>query len=73
LLTAVAVTVAACGGTGSSPNQPATDATSPTGEAAAAASTSILTVPLTDVRTGERFTLGGFPGKVTFFIAMAVW
>lgn len=32
-----------------------------------------LAITLTDVRTGEGFTLGGFPGKVTFFIAMAVW
>jgi hypothetical protein len=32
-----------------------------------------LTTSLTDVRTGERFTLGGFGGKVTIVLAMAVW
>lgn len=32
-----------------------------------------LTIALTDVRTGERFTLGGFQGKVVLGIAMAVW
>lgn len=32
-----------------------------------------LAIPLADVRTGERFTLGGFPGKVTIVQAMAVW
>lgn len=32
-----------------------------------------LTASLTDVRTGERFTLGGFSGKVTLVLAMAVW
>jgi hypothetical protein len=41
--------------------------------ATAAARPAFLTAPLTDVRTGERFALGGYPGKVTLVIAMAVW
>ncbi|MGH2377056.1 MAG: hypothetical protein ACRDGT_01115 [Candidatus Limnocylindria bacterium] len=43
------------------------------GPAEPPADPSFLAIPLTDVRTGEQFTLGGFPGKVTFFLAMAVW
>lgn len=44
-----------------------------TGAGKAAAQPAYLMTRLTDVRTGETFTLGGFDGKVTFFIAMAVW
>jgi len=40
---------------------------------AAAARPAFLSVRLTDVRAGEQFTLGGFPGKVVLGIAMAVW
>jgi hypothetical protein len=32
-----------------------------------------LAMPLTDVRTGERFTLGGSSGKVVIVEGMAVW
>lgn len=45
----------------------------PDGPVASPADSAFLSIPLTDVRTGERFMLGGFDGKVTFFLAMAVW
>ncbi|MGH2450777.1 MAG: hypothetical protein ACRDGE_05825 [Candidatus Limnocylindria bacterium] len=32
-----------------------------------------MNVPLTDVRSGETFTLGDFAGKVVIVQAMAVW
>jgi len=41
--------------------------------AAPTARPAYLTIALTDVRTGERFTLGGFPGKVAIVQGMAVW
>jgi hypothetical protein len=48
--------------------------TTPTGVAAATpASSPILRFALTDVRTGERFTLGGFSGKTVIVQGMAVW
>lgn len=63
----VGAIVASCGGA-------ATPAPTATGRAAAPTSQpSFLSVRLTDVRTGEQFTLGGFPGKVVLGIAMAVW
>ncbi len=46
----------------------------PTGVVAAtAASSPILRFALTDVRTGESFTLGGFTGKTVIVQGMAVW
>lgn len=33
----------------------------------------ILLMTLTDVRSGERFTLGGFGGKTVIVQGMAVW
>lgn len=48
--------------------------TAPAATAApATARPAFLTTTLTDVRSGERFTLGGFGGKVTLVLAMAVW
>ena len=44
--------------------------TAPTTTAKRAA---FVTTQLTDARTGERFTLADFPGKVVLGIAMAVW
>jgi hypothetical protein len=38
-----------------------------------AAQARYLTIDLTDVRTGERFTLGGFGGKTVIVEGMAVW
>lgn len=32
-----------------------------------------MVIPLTDVRTGERFTLSDFAGKVAIVEGMAVW
>ena len=64
--------VAACGGSGAAPAAPATSPGLPA-PATAAARPAFLTATLTDVRTGERFTIGGFPGKVTLVLAMAVW
>ncbi len=75
LLLIAAVVATSCAGVPGS----ARSSTRPTaGGAAASAATGasaadVLDLPLTDVRSGERFTLGGFGGKVTFFIAMAVW
>jgi len=40
---------------------------------ATAGAAAFLGTPLTDVRTGEAFTLGGFAGKVVIVQAMAVW
>jgi len=39
----------------------------------AATPASFLAMQLTDVRTGERFTLGGSSGKVVIVEGMAVW
>jgi len=72
-LMALALIVAACGSAGSTPGRSTAGPTEPGSGTAAASGPALLTIPLTDVRTGERFTLGDFPGKVTFFIAMAVW
>jgi hypothetical protein len=44
-----------------------------TASAAGTPRPAFLTTTLADVRTGERFTLGGFSGKVTIVLAMAVW
>jgi hypothetical protein len=41
--------------------------------AATPASSPILRFVLTDVRSGERFTLGGFTGKTVIVQGMAVW
>lgn len=41
--------------------------------AATPASAAYLGMPLVDVRSGERFTIGGFRGKVTLVMGMAVW
>jgi hypothetical protein len=46
----------------------------PTSRATAAATTSpVLRIALTDVRSAERFTLGGFAGKTVIVEGMAVW
>ena len=46
----------------------------PTSVAAATpASSPILRFALTDVRTGEQFTLGSFTGKTVIVQGMAVW
>lgn len=61
----VGAIVASCGGAAAPvPASPAAKAT---------ARPVFLGMRLTDVRTGEQFTLGGFPGKVVIGIAMAVW
>jgi hypothetical protein len=41
--------------------------------AAATATSPILRTELTDVRSGSRFTLGGFAGKTVLVLGMAVW
>jgi hypothetical protein len=48
-------------------------ATPTTTAAPTAASAPILGFSLTDVRTGERFTLAGFTGKTVIVQGMAVW
>lgn len=47
--------------------------TATTAPATQAARPAFLGIRLTDVRSGEQFTLGGFQGKVVLGIAMAVW
>lgn len=89
VLVAVGSLLVACGGASPAATSPAANspgavpataalATASPGTATGAARTgaprpAFLTIPLTDVRTGERFTLGGFEGKVVIGIAMAVW
>jgi hypothetical protein len=69
--TAAATTAPATAAIAATPAPAATGTTDP--KAQAVARPAFLTIPLTDVRTGERFTLGGFEGKVVMGIAMAVW
>ena len=54
---------------------PASGAATPTLAASTPAATPqpFLGITLTDVRTGERFTLGGSVGKVVIVEGMAVW
>ena len=40
---------------------------------ATTASAPVLRIALTDVRSGERFTLGGLTGKTVIVEGMAVW
>lgn len=60
---ALGLVVLSCGASGLSADSSSGSASDP----------AFLSIPLSDVRTGEQFTLGGFSGKVTFFLAMAVW
>ena len=82
----VAVVASSCGGaatsaraTGSGPTAAPTAAATPGGALASTAPTTtakraaFVTTQLTDIRTGEQFTLADFPGKVVLGIAMAVW
>jgi hypothetical protein len=52
---------------------PAASSTAPVGASPGAPLAKHLTFELTDVRSGEKFTLGGFSGKVVLVQAMAVW
>ncbi|HET8568933.1 MAG TPA: hypothetical protein VFM93_08110 [Candidatus Limnocylindria bacterium] len=52
---------------------PADSPPAASGTARVASRPAYLSVPLTDVRTGETFTLGQFTGKVAIVQAMAVW
>lgn len=52
---------------------PTADPTTAAATAPAPGGPAFLTAPLTDVRSGETFSIGGFPGKVVLVIAMAVW
>jgi hypothetical protein len=83
-LSLVLAFVVACGGSsalpGATPSGSTTAAPSaaasatPTGAATStAAASAVLRIALTDVRTGERFTLGGFVGKTVIVEGMAVW
>ena len=87
LVIAVALVAVGCGGstappaTGASPSRSAVSVTlvptaaPPTSVATAttAVTSPVLRIELTDVRTGERFTLGGFTGKTVIVQGMAVW
>lgn len=74
------VLVVACGGPSTPPAASATAsptvfaATSATPSAGSpATSAPFLRTALTDVRSGERFMLGGFVGKTVIVQGMAVW
>jgi hypothetical protein len=79
------VACAACGGPSTAPAGPtasrpvivspsaAPSVTPTTDVAATQAPSPILRTMLTDVRSGERFTLGGFAGKTVIVQGMAVW
>jgi hypothetical protein len=82
-LLAFALVVASCGGAAAPTARPASAETSAAPTAAEtiappASPTStdraaFLSIRLSDVRTGQAFTLGDFPGKVTLAQSMAVW
>lgn len=79
LLTAAcsaATPVVSAPGTGTSATPGSTPAVSP-GSVTASPSTGqlapFLTMTLTDARSGEKFTLGDYKGKVTIVEGMAVW
>jgi hypothetical protein len=67
-----APTTAATPSSGATTSATATNAPPATGTPAAATQ-AFLGITLTDVRTGERFTLGGSTGKVVIVEGMAVW
>ena len=67
-LAVIALLVAACGS-----STPAAPAPAGATSAAAAQTAAFMTIPLTDARTGERFTVADFKGKVTIVEGMAVW
>ncbi len=63
-----ALLIAAC-----SSATPAAPAPSVAVTGAAVQVAAFMTIPLTDARTGERFTVSDFKGKVTIVEGMAVW
>ena len=68
-LVAAALLVSAC-----TASTPATTTPGQPGDGATIARTSsLMAMALTDVRSGERFTLSDFKGKVTIVEGMAVW
>lgn len=75
----VAVVANSCGATSArtTASAPAAATTSALTSTAPTSTTAkrpaFVTMQLTDARTGERFTLADFPGKVVLGIAMAVW
>lgn len=72
LLAVVALVLAACGSPAAGPG-PMTPTVAP-GTATPRATPAYLTTPLTDVRTGERFTLAQVgAGKQVLVMGMAVW
>ncbi|GAC1648479.1 MAG: hypothetical protein NVS9B11_21410 [Candidatus Dormibacteraceae bacterium] len=58
---------------GASPSVASSAALSAASSAAVAPFAAFLSTTLTDVRSGERFTLADFKGKVTIVEGMAVW
>jgi len=62
----------ACSAPSASTSTPPSTA-APDSGAATPKSQLFLAMQLTDVRTGERFTLGGSSGKVVIVEGMAVW
>ncbi|HEY3217469.1 MAG TPA: hypothetical protein VGK15_00110 [Candidatus Limnocylindria bacterium] len=72
----------ACASAPAAKSPPGATAVAPTAGAAtptlarsapSTAAQAFLGITLTDVRTGERFTLGGSAGKVVIVEGMAVW
>ena len=79
-LAVIALLMAACGSaTPAAPapagavTAPGTPAPSGATSGAPAQAAAFMTIALTDARTGERFTLSDFTGKVTIVEGMAVW
>ena len=79
-LAVTAMLIAACTSTTPAAPAPAVAVTAPgtpvpagATSGAAAQVAAFMTIPLTDARTGERFTVADFKGKVTIVEGMAVW
>ncbi|HKW78093.1 MAG TPA: hypothetical protein VJQ09_03275 [Candidatus Limnocylindria bacterium] len=70
-LAVIAFLVAACSSAPGYRTLPESATPAPSG--ATSTAPAYLTMTLTDVRTGERFTLASQQGKTVIFEAMAVW
>ena len=72
-LAVTALLIAACTSATPAAPAPVVAVTAPGTAGAAAQAAAFMTIPLTDARTGERFTVADFKGKVTIVEGMAVW
>ena len=72
-LAVTALLIAACTSATPAAPAPVVTVTAPGTAGAVAQAAAFMTIPLTDARTGERFTVADFKGKVTIVEGMAVW